>query len=140
MSWGGARIVGNVRTCGLMLGLVWLWSGHDRPVRTTFTYPFDEDYAYSTPHRNASALPASPFQFMSPATLPMHTPCCHNQRSLVSASSFDANMHPLSDRQLPPATSSPLPLSHDDFSTSPYPLIHSARPCPVAGTAQEAKL
>ncbi|KAH7867647.1 uncharacterized protein C8R40DRAFT_1182474 [Lentinula edodes] len=111
-----------------------------RPVRTTFTYPFDEDYAYSTPRRNASALPASRFQFMSPATLPMHTPHRHNQRSLVSASSFDANMHPLSDCQLPPATSSPLPLSHDDLSTSPYPLIHSARPCPVAGTAQEAEL
>ncbi|KAF8830890.1 hypothetical protein HHX47_DHR1000175, partial [Lentinula edodes] len=28
-SWGGGRRVGNVRTCGLMLVLVWLWSGHD---------------------------------------------------------------------------------------------------------------
>ncbi|KAJ3803733.1 hypothetical protein F5876DRAFT_71213, partial [Lentinula aff. lateritia] len=47
MSWGGAKRVGNVRTCGLVLGLVWLRSGHDitppcnpfAPSRWVVTFP-----------------------------------------------------------------------------------------------------
>ncbi|KAF8831668.1 hypothetical protein HHX47_DHR1000832, partial [Lentinula edodes] len=35
LSWGGAYYLGDVlerckEACGMVLGLVWLWSGHDR--------------------------------------------------------------------------------------------------------------
>ncbi|KAJ3811249.1 hypothetical protein F5876DRAFT_76028 [Lentinula aff. lateritia] len=38
MSWGGAKRVGNVRTCGLVLGLVGLRSGHDTISLVSLSY------------------------------------------------------------------------------------------------------